>query len=142
MISWKVYDKRDIGCIRFDEYALAYNGNPIYTCSGPGIYSYTMVGDNGPIGIIGITLMWKGVAEVWSLLSAEAKMHPFALHRQVKKCIKIYQKELELHRIQAMSLANHKEGCRWLESLGFSLEATLMNYGHDKRPHCLYSRLY
>ncbi len=144
MISWRPYEKKDIDLVHFDESAFTYNGGLANTCSGPGIHSYTMLEDGKPIAIMGITQMWEGVAEVWSLLSDQAKTF-HAGHNMLKKvrwALETFQRELHIHRFQATALATHKEGCRFLEAMGFSLEAKLMNYGHDKRPHCLYSRCY
>lgn len=106
-----------------------------------GFFSYTMTNLGKPVGVMGGFLMCQGVAEVWSVLSKEARKLPFGLHRQTKMLLELHEREYSLHRIQMQVLEGFEAGYRWAESLGFQEEGLLRSYGPNRENMWMMARI-
>lgn len=92
----------------------------------------------------GDTLVCGGVADMgfgrgflWSFVGPQARRHPFALHRAVKR----FLSTLEYRRVEASCESTFGRGCRWLEALGFVREGTMRAFAPDGSDHELYARV-
>jgi hypothetical protein len=56
-----------------------------------GTEAHTVFKNGYVIAIFGVTMIWPGVLEVWSILSDEIKEFPMALHRGVKRKLEYYK---------------------------------------------------
>lgn len=99
---------------------------------GPG---FTALLDGRPIGAAGISLMWKGVALAWTMLSEELMTHhAIWATRNIRRCLRDWIIGFNLHRVEAVVLADNVKNQRWIEMLGFSREGGVAkSYTHDKR---------
>ena len=72
----------------------------------------------------------------WALLSAQAGRHMTWLHFAVKRFLTINP----WRRLEATVEENFKDGCRWVELLGFAYEGKMLKYGPNGENHLRYSR--
>lgn len=98
-------------------------------------YAYTMTVNGKVVCIAGVIEIWKGLGEAWAIVSPDAKDHALAMHRLALPLIKIWFKEMELHRLQATVQSNLPVNLKWAKTLGFQPEATLRSYGPTKEDH-------
>lgn len=108
----------------------------------PACHTVTLYLNEKPEAIFGLTVLWDGNADVWTLLSKEACRHPISLQKAAKSLLERYSQNLELRRISAATDPKHKGGSRWLESLGFQREGTMRKYGPDGSDWDLYARVF
>lgn len=101
---------------------------------------YTFHSDGDIVGIVGITHMWPGVAEVWSILSEKSKDFPITLHRNVLDLLNVYQEDYNMHRFQLTVLKGFEEGYKWANALGFKAEAIMVKYDASGNDHILFAR--
>ncbi len=98
-----------------------------------------MCGDSA-IAVIGITPIWKGVAEVWSMTSERVRECPIAFHRLVLSMIDQYQHTLGLHRVYMHVKFGFHEGVRWANALGFKCEGLMKKMAQDGSDILLFGR--
>ena len=70
------------------------------------------------IGGIASPAHWETRGLIWGVLSAGVYATMTPIHRAVKRALDLAPHE----RIEAHILADHAEGCRWIEMLGFVRE--------------------
>ena len=87
----------------------------------------------------GIVKMWEGRGEAWAILSSARHAHAVAVFRAAKALIEFAQNTLK--RIEANVVAEHAEGCRFAEHLGFKRESFRPFYFPDGRNAIGYARL-
>lgn len=61
---------------------------------------------------------WGSKGMIWGVLSAGIYANMTPIHRAVRRALTLAPQE----RIEAHILADHAEGCRWIEMLGFERE--------------------
>lgn len=103
---------------------------------GPSAYS---VFENGEcLGCGGLTEVWPGRAQIWSILSAGAGKHLTAITKITKRVLNISP----WRRIEATVDCDFEQGHRWVRILGFTLEAERMTaYMPDGKDVALYARI-
>lgn len=105
------------------------------------LHARTALVEDRPVAVVGVDLLWKGVARAWVFLSEESLEHPVALSRGVRGWLEWIIEDLQLRRVQADVEHGHEAARRWLLFLGFSYEGTMRRYGYTGRHHDLYARL-
>lgn len=110
--------------------------------TSPNCFTGTLFLDGKPEGMVGMTLLWPGNADCWTLLSKKACKHPLALQKTSIKLINAYADLLQLKRLSAGSRADNKMGHRWIRSLGFQFEGTMRKYGPDGSDWHLFARIF
>jgi RimJ/RimL family protein N-acetyltransferase len=91
--------------------------------------AFTGLIDGKVVGCAGVRPLWAGVGEAWAVFSLDALDRPFALFRAAARGMATIEDRQGLRRIQATCHANHPEGARFLEALGFRREGVLRRYG-------------
>jgi L-amino acid N-acyltransferase YncA len=105
-------------------------------------YCYTVTNETDtPIAIIGLTLLWEGVADIWGVISDEVKKTPIAFHKQIMHSMNFYAEELKLRRLQVYVQAEFNDGCKWLRSLGFVTEGRLASFGPEGKDYYIMGRV-
>ena len=89
--------------------------------------------DEGVIAVVGMQIRWPGVADVWAVVSDDARGHGLQLTRAVKHLLKQFATELGLWRVSTLVKAGVEENQRWIEALGFVYESTEVAAGPDGR---------
>ncbi len=107
----------------------------------PGSFAHTVILDYKIIAIVGITIIWPGVAEVWSLLSEDIKKIPSYFHRGILKGLNFYQQNLKIKRYQASVKKDYLDGLRWIKALGFEYEGEMKSFGPDGSDFFLFGRV-
>lgn len=102
----------------------------------------TVMEDGLPIAAAGVVPQWKGVGELWALLSENTRDRPIKLCKVTAKIIEIIQQEGNYHRLQAIVLKDFTSSIRWMKHLGFQCEGLLRQYGVDKRDFYRFARIY
>jgi len=77
------------------------------------------------VGIVGLNVLWKGVAQVWLLTSDAARGCGVSY---TKECIRLMDQEalrLSIRRIHIVVDAGIKENARWAKVLGFKYESSM-----------------
>ncbi len=106
----------------------------------PGCYCHTMLIDDEPVAIIGGSVIWPGVAKAWAVISDKVQSIPLSFHKFVLYIISSYQEIFRLHRLQFSVKAGYTQGERWAESLGFSKEGVMKQYGINGEDYILFAR--
>lgn len=104
-------------------------------------YCNTFIRGGVPIAVIGLTLLWPKVADVWAVTSDEVKTEPILFHKLVKHSLDFYQQELGIKRYQVFVKAKFSEGKRWMEALGFKEEAKLAYFGPEGDDYYIMGRI-
>lgn len=99
-----------------DEWAAAQRGLGVSLRDGDRTLAMAGALDDGPV--------WT----FWALLSDEARARPMALHRATLRGIAKLKEMPHLRQIVAHADAEHTDGRRWLERLGFQAEGLCPDY--------------
>ena len=98
--------------------------------------------DDGEIlAIVGVSPMWKGVGQVWTMLTENARERGVVLTRGVVGFLSMLHSERGYHRLQATVTRGDETGRLWILRLGFEYEGMMLAYGPDLQSHSLYSRV-
>ena len=87
--------------------------------------------DGEPIAVIGMSMMWPGVASVWMYSTDSWPLVALPLTRWAKKNMISLMESAAIHRAQCWSLSGHDVAHRWLKMLGASEECVVPGYGRD-----------
>lgn len=86
----------------------------------------------------GVTEYWPNRGEAWAFVSPAAKKHFLSVHKIVKDFLKI----CPIRRIEASVEIGFKSGHKWVQALGFELDAPLLKaFLPDGKDVSLYSRV-
>ncbi len=109
-------------------------------------FARTMLIDEKPVAIFGVSPLWKGCAQAWSYIENEEIAGDFGATRYLldlsKELISVSQELLALHRLQMSVQAAFEPAIRFAEHLGFSREARMARYGPDGEDHYLYAKVW
>lgn len=98
--------------------------------------SFTAVADDlfqTVIGCAGVIIIWPGVGIAWMNLSKEIESHGIWMTRTVKHILRDITRSFNLHRIEAVVLADNERNTKWIRLLGFTREnGTARKYTQDK----------
>ena len=85
---------------------------------------------NGELVICaGVGIPWKGLGEVWAVLSPHAPKCHLSINRAAKRFLWAMIKEADLRRVQAQVDLSFTKGLKWLEWLGFKFDGVSEKYG-------------
>lgn len=107
-----------------------------------GSFIETITADGKVIAILGLVVVWRGVASVWTVSSNEIKLYPKDFHVTVLAMIEEYARILKLWRLQFNVRATFKPGQRWAEALGFEREGRMKKYDPKGEDYFRYARIF
>ena len=84
-----------------------------------------------PVAMFGCIILWTGVAEMWSIISDDARRYPKQLTLVAKGFSDIVAQSLSLHRLQLTVRSDEPRALRWAEYLGFEIEGLMKKYSPD-----------
>jgi len=84
-----------------------------------------------PVAMFGCIMLWTGVAEMWSIISDDARRYPKQLTLVAKSFSDIVAQSLSLHRLQLTVRSDEPRALRWAEYLGFEIEGLMRKYSPD-----------
>ena len=84
-----------------------------------------------PVAMFGCIVLWTGVAEIWSIISDDARRYPKQLTIVAKSFSDIVAQSLSLHRLQLTVRSDEPRALRWAEYLGFEIEGLMKKYSPD-----------
>ena len=93
--------------------------------------AFTAMLDNKVVGCAGVMVLWPGVGHAWLTVDKAMEKHGIWLTRIVRSILQDTMRALNLHRIEAVSINDH----RWLHVLGFHIEENSFarKYTQDKQ---------
>ena len=101
-------------------------------------HSYTGILDGKPVFCAGVSEVWPGHLEAWAYMPRHTSKHMIQITRIVKRFFDL----MPFVRVEAAIDCNFSAGRRWVEMLGFELEAPRMRkYSPDGRDHALYAKV-
>lgn len=107
-----------------------------------GVYMHTFINrDNSKVAIMGGTVIWPGVFEVWSIISEEGLRNPLSLFRNTKHLVDTYEKMLKLFRMQMTVREDFYVAQDWALALGFKPEGKLEKFGPDRSNYYMFARV-
>lgn len=84
--------------------------------------AFTYIVDGVVLGVGGLVEIWPGRASMWAYLGKNAGRHFVAIHRAALALLEV----ADFRRVEADVDVDFAAGHRWLELLGFKLEAPRM----------------
>lgn len=100
--------------------------------------SFSGVVNGVPVAALGILPQWQGRAIAWGFLSETGYGAFVQIHREVKS----FLDDCYVQRIEATVDCDFEQGHRWVQMLGFKLEAERMRaYGPTGDDCALYARV-
>jgi len=92
----------------------------------------TVLADNKPVVIGGVSNLWEGVGEGWMIASQDIRSHMFYVCKQVRKYLTKQVKLMNILRLQAVVSADNSDVYNFATKfLGFKYEGYLHHYGMD-----------
>lgn len=101
----------------------------------------TVLVNTHPVAIFGCIMLWPGVAEMWSIISDDARRYPKQLTVVAKAFSDIAVQSLSLHRLQITVRYDDPRALRWAKYLGFEPEGLMMKYSPDGMDTYILSRI-
>lgn len=104
--------------------------------------SWTMRDDEGRIVFFGgLTLLWPGVAEAWSVMSDLVEEYPLAVVRECRRRIDEAFETQGLRRVQAIIADDNQRALKMMRLAGFEVEGLLRAYAPDGKDCFILGRL-
>lgn len=104
--------------------------------------SWTMRDDEGRIVFFGgVTILWPGVGEAWSIMSELVEIHPLAVVREIRSRISEAFEAHGLRRVQAIVTDDNPRAVKLLQMAGFEVEGILRQYSPDGKDCYILGRL-
>lgn len=91
--------------------------------------------DGRILACAGVAFQGFGMGVLWAFVAKDAGRHMVKLDRCVRRLLGL----TDLKRIEAATEASFKQGCRWLELLGFEQEGLMRRYGPNGEDHYRYA---
>lgn len=91
----------------------------------------TALVDTNPVAIFGCIMLWPGVAELWSIITDDARRYPKQLSLVGRSFTDIAAQSLSLHRLQITVRFDEPRALRWAKYLGFEIEGIMRKYTPD-----------
>ena len=104
-------------------------------------FIHTFIVNSKPAAVVGGLMLFPHLAEVWSLTSYVINESPKEFVSACQRLLTFYEKSLNIYRYQSIVKSNYDTGIRFVESLGFHLEALMQGYMPDFSDAYLYARL-
>lgn len=97
--------------------------------------------DDEFVACSGVSIVWPGVGEAWSVITPLIYKYPLFFHKSVKTGLEKIIREKNLHRVQATVVEYFYQGEKWLKALGFLREGLLRRYDLEGNNHWIYGRV-
>ncbi len=105
-------------------------------------YSNTYInGLDEVIAIIGLTMLWPRVAEIWAVISEDVKKEPISFHKRIMHALHFYAENLDIKKYQVYVKAEYSDGKKWMHNLGFKIEGLLEKFGADGKDYVIMGRV-
>jgi hypothetical protein len=105
------------------------------------VFAFSVFSEEKLSAIIGVTLVSHGVAELWTLLSADIHKNVVTTGKLARKIVNFYRDQLCLHRFQCVISEKLAIGPRWMEFLGFE-KSGIAKQDPDGTNHFLYGKVF
>ena len=107
----------------------------------PDSMCWTMFSGDEAIAVVGITVFWNGVAEIWSVISKGMYRSKISFAKSLKRFLYAAIDGFSLSRCQVTVRAGSLVAERWVKFLGFKRESTMKMFGPSGNDYHLYVRL-
>lgn len=114
-----------------------YNKIHFLCQQGPAI---TMLANEVPVAMGGVSILWNGVAENWALTTVLVDRYPVWFHKTVLKLHRNTAEAFGLHRIQSTVRADNEKAVSWHRALGFEKEGLMKGYGMDQADYWMMAK--
>lgn len=96
--------------------------------------AYTVMHEGRIIACSGVMIIWPGVGVAWCAFSDEFPSHRIWMTGHVRRVLRDIIRVHNLHRVEAVTLAESDKNAEWIEALGFTREKNIaQKYTSDKR---------
>ena len=102
---------------------------------------YSLKNGETIVACAGVSIMWKGVAEGWLIMSRHAYKYPVSIARYTEGLFDGIMERNELRRIQASVNCNDVKSVKFADWLGFEYEGIMKNFGPDGADYFRYARV-
>lgn len=109
--------------------------------SAPNSFAGTCTSDGEIVAIIGVTVLWDGVAEVYVLPGKTLPSVGFKLVRTLMRYMDAVSKTHRLHRIQTTARDDAATE-KWMKTLRFTKEGDLKQFTKNKDNYCMWARYF
>jgi len=96
-------------------------------------FAYTCFLHSEPVAVFGSSLLWSGVAEMWSVIGNTARTKPIAMTKIGIAFADISEIAMGLHRLQITVKTSDNRAINWARAIGFISECTMSQYSEDKQ---------
>ncbi len=106
--------------------------------------AYTIIFDDEIVGVGGMIILWKGVAEMWLMLTANCRKEGFfgiIAFEAIKNKVDEMLEEHKIRRAQATVRIDFPKAKKMVKALGFELEGIMKSYTPDGADVELYARI-
>jgi len=105
--------------------------------------AFTAVEGDVILGTAGVIVPWHGMGQAWMVLRPELNGQGVWLTKTVRRMLDDMTAALDLHRLEAISLADSAVNQAWLQALGFSRElgGVAQGYFADGRSAIRYEKV-
>lgn len=109
-----------------------------YANAGPAI---TLFDEEIILAAGGCIFFWKGVGEVWMMISPQGRLKRVALYKAMNDFVNDCFIKYGFHRIQTSILTKHNEAHKCIMRMGFMPEGMMAHYGPRKENYIRYVKL-
>jgi hypothetical protein len=103
-------------------------------------FAYTCFLYGEPVACFGCVPLWKGVAEMWSVIGDVARTRPIAMTKIGITLADMAEIAMGLHRLQITVKTSDARAISWGKAIGFISECTMKQYSDDKQDYDLMVR--
>ncbi len=104
--------------------------------------AYTAVAGDEILGCAGVAILWTGVGAAWVNISESMGAYKIWFHRTVSRMLADVIRGYDLHRVEAVALADNERNQKWFKSLGFRPEGgKAIAYTSDKQDIIRFERV-
>lgn len=104
-------------------------------------FCYTVLKDGKPIAILGFTMIYSKVADIWALVSKAAVANYLYYAKVAKQILEADIKRVKPNRVQIFVRADQTWAARWAQFLGLNLECVLSKYGEEGADYYMFARV-
>lgn len=105
-------------------------------------YTYTILYDGYPVAVVGGHMLWQGVAQIWAITSDDIRGKAGLTYTKIAlELLHQLAEKFNLHRYHCIVDSLERENIRWLITLGFRYESTMIKATSVKTDLFIYARL-